>query len=217
MFVPFRTIDNRMSQAPPPSLNLPRPPQGSRARARGLLLGTAAAIALLAIVAAVWWVNQGAFSFGSPTIPGEIGSDAPKVGQIAPGFSAQKVDGAVVSLSELRGQVVLINFWATWCGPCRAEMPDLDAVYQQYKEQGFALLGVNYQETPDQIQGFTSELRVGFPIAQDPSGEIARTYRVRGFPTSFFIDRNGTVAEVRIGPLNHDLVIDTLNKMLKSA
>jgi thiol-disulfide isomerase/thioredoxin len=176
--------------------------------------GVVPAVAILAIVGAIWAVEQQGRGAGS----GLGGSmDGAQVGQAAPEFVATSADGKELRLADLRGQVVLVNFWATWCGPCRAEMPDLDSVYQEYKDRGFVLVGMNYREGPEDVAKFTKDLRVNFPIGLDPDGAIAGQYRVRGFPSSYFIDREGRISEVRIGALSRELVIERLNKLLKGA
>jgi peroxiredoxin len=122
--------------------------------------------------------------------------------EAAPDFTLQTLDGQAVRLSDYRGQVVLLNTWATWCPPCRAEMPDLEAYYQQHQEDGFVVLAVNSQESPDTVAAFLGEHEFTFPVLLDPEGEVMREYGVLGLPTSFFIDRDGTMRGVWSGQLS---------------
>jgi peroxiredoxin len=122
-------------------------------------------------------------------------------GQLAPDFTVTLVDGSTLSLSDLRGQIVLLNFWATWCVPCRAEMPEFQQAFEANQDQGFTVLAVNLLETPTQIQAFADELGLSFPLALDPNGEINSLYRVAGYPSTYIIDRQGVILAVNIGPV----------------
>src|SRR3954462_4927109 len=97
--------------------------------------------------------------------------------------------GNKAQLKDLRGKVVALNFWATWCVPCRSEMPALEQAQQQYRDRGFVVLGVDFQEGDDEVVGFLHELGVTFPSAVDKTGEVARQWRATGLPTTFLIDR----------------------------
>jgi peroxiredoxin len=122
--------------------------------------------------------------------------------EAAPDFTLQTLDGQAVNLRDYRGHVVLLNTWATWCLPCRAEMPELEAYYQQHQEDGFVVLAVNTQESPDTVAAFLGEHDFTFPVLLDPDGEVMREYGVLGLPTSFFIDRDGVMRGVWIGQLS---------------
>jgi peroxiredoxin len=124
---------------------------------------------------------------------------APVEGGLAPEFTLQNLEGHSVSLSDLYGQVVLVNFWATWCGPCVEEMPTIEARYQQ---GGFEVLAVDFDEPADLVSSFMDELGVELPILLDPGGDIQRLYQVRGYPTSFFIDEQGIIRILQIGPMD---------------
>ncbi|MCD4687618.1 MAG: redoxin domain-containing protein, partial [Anaerolineae bacterium] len=125
--------------------------------------------------------------------PGNIAGGL-EAGQRAPDFSAEMLDGSTLSLSDLRGQVVLVNFWATWCGPCRVEMPDFQTVYDLYETDGFVVLAVNYEEGQDTVADFANDLDLTFPVMLDTSGTInAQLYQVAEYPTSFLLDRNGVI------------------------
>jgi thiol-disulfide isomerase/thioredoxin len=105
-------------------------------------------------------------------------------------------------LSDLRGRPVLLNFWATWCIPCRAEMPDLDAALRTYAPQQLAIVGVNNGEKYKQAQSFLDKLGVHFTaFAYDPDSTVAKRYAIQGMPTSYFIDAKGVITRVVLGPL----------------
>jgi peroxiredoxin/Cu/Ag efflux protein CusF len=118
----------------------------------------------------------------------------------APDFTLPSLSGAPVRLSDLRGKVVLLNFWVTWCGSCRAEMPTIDALYRRYKDHGLEVLAVNLDAaTTSKVQAFAGELAMTFRVGLDPSSSIARTYRVAGLPTTYLIDRAGNVVVQEVG------------------
>jgi len=123
-------------------------------------------------------------------------------GSIAPTWSVTTLDGARLTSDSLRGQVVLVNFWATWCFPCRAEMPLLQAMHERHRAAGFALLGFSVdQEGPDVVRRFVEERSISYPIAIVGAEEERAFGGIRGYPTSFLIDRKGTVRHAVIGPL----------------
>jgi len=124
---------------------------------------------------------------------------APQTGFAAPDFTLETREGETVSLSDLRGQVVLLNFWATWCPPCRAEMPAIQKVYDQYADQGFTVLAVDVGEGDAQVAAFADERGLSFPILMDRDGAISTRYQVRAMPSTFFIDREGVIREVTLG------------------
>ncbi len=116
-----------------------------------------------------------------------------KVGEPAPDFTLRTPDGESVSLSDYRGKTVLVNFWATWCPPCKTEMPDMEQLYQKYKDQGLEIIAVDQQEPASAVQAFFEEMGLTFQPVIDSTGEIFNLYRVVALPTSYFIDENGVV------------------------
>jgi peroxiredoxin len=124
---------------------------------------------------------------------------AADVGEQAPGFSLESRDGSAVSLDDLRGQVAMINFWATWCGPCREEMPHLEALYQRYADLGFAVLGVNVEEDATGADAFLAETPVSFPVLFDPQNEVSELYEVIAMPSTVLVDRAGKIRFVHRG------------------
>lgn len=122
----------------------------------------------------------------------------PQVGEMAPDFQFTMEDGTTTKLSDLQGQKVVLNFWATWCLPCREEMPHLQQVVDEYDDM-VVVLGVNKLETVDAVRPFAEELQVTFPLIVNDTGDISDRYGVRNLPVSYFINSDGTVAGVESG------------------
>ncbi len=120
-------------------------------------------------------------------------------GQTAPDFALKSSTGENMRLSEYRGDVVMINFWATWCGPCRQEMPLLDELYQRYSRVGFNLLGVNIDDDSRRAMQMIEELGVNFPVLFDASKRVSEMYDVDAMPVTVIVDREGTVRYVHQG------------------
>ncbi len=145
---------------------------------------------------------------------------SPQVGFLAPDFDLDTLDDTAVSLSALRGRVVVVNLWASWCPPCRAEMPALQAVYEEFAAQGLVVLGVNmtYQDSAVEASSFAAELGLSFPIAFDYSGEVARSYGMRALPSTYFVDSRGVIQQVIIGgPLNEAVLRSIVTDLLEEA
>ncbi len=117
----------------------------------------------------------------------------------APDFTLKSRDGSNIKLSELRGQVVMVNFWASWCGPCRQEMPLLDQLYQRYQPMGFTLLGVNVEEDSAAADRVLKEIPVTFPILYDSKNSVSESYQVRAMPSTVLIDRDGNIRYLHKG------------------
>ena len=124
---------------------------------------------------------------------------APQAGFAAPDFTLETRDGETINLADLRGQVVLLNFWATWCPPCRAEMPAIQDVYDGYRDRGLTVLAVDVGEGDAQVAPFADERGLTFPILMDGDGAVSRRYQVRAMPSTFFIDQAGIIREVTLG------------------
>jgi len=116
-----------------------------------------------------------------------------EMNQPAPDFTLKSSTGENVKLSELRGNVVMINFWASWCGPCRQEMPLLDEFYKKYQKLGFVLLGVNVEEDSSKAAGYLSEVPVSFPILFDNTNSVSKMYDVDAMPSTVLVDREGNL------------------------
>ena len=131
----------------------------------------------------------------------------PNSGDLAPDFTLKTLDGEPVSLSDLRGQPVLINFWATWCGPCRIEMPLIEEMYQKYKDEGFVVLAVDIEESITVVQSFVNSMGLTFPILLDYKGEVSNgPYRIRALPTSYFVGRDGKITAAHRGMMNRRMI-----------
>lgn len=171
-------------------------------------------IYVLILFAGTIWIWFSAAPPGTTTA-GEI--PAPKEGFLAPEFTLDTLEGHAISLNELRGQPILVNVWASWCAPCRAEMPAMQRVYEAYREQGFTILAVNAtnQDSLNNAAGFVSEHNLTFPILIDSTGEVSMAYQVRSLPTSFFVDQNGIIQEIVIGgPMSEALLRTRVENLL---
>ncbi len=117
----------------------------------------------------------------------------------APDFTLKSLSGKNIKLSEQRGDVVMINFWASWCGPCLQEMPALEQLHQRYKDLGFTLLGVNVEQNTDDAKDYLKNVNVTFPILFDITNEVSDTYEISGMPTTYLVDRDGNLRKLYVG------------------
>jgi cytochrome c biogenesis protein CcmG/thiol:disulfide interchange protein DsbE len=138
------------------------------------------------------------------------------VARAAPAFTLRDAEGELVSLEDLRGRVVLINFWATWCVPCRAEMPELDRAAREYHEDGFRVLAVNILEDAESIRRFGEELNLGIPLLVDRAGDVYKAYSVQGLPASFLVDRDGVIRDVHLGVITRAYLDNKVRRLLQS-
>ena len=132
------------------------------------------------------------------------------VGRLAPELQLENLAGEQVRLSDLRGRPVMINFWAAWCGFCRIELPEMQEVYESYRDQGFTILAVDVQDERAEVQSFVEELGLTFPVLLDSRGEVSRSYRIRGLPTSYFVDQDGVIIGRELGPVDKGWMIEHL-------
>ena len=123
----------------------------------------------------------------------------PEVGKLAPDFKLIGLDKQEVSLSDFRGKPVLINFWASWCGPCRIEMPFLQEIHEKWAGKGLVVLGVNLQENPTSVKKFVENAGLTFPILLSPGNAVPLAYNIRGIPATFLIDADGVIRDIKIG------------------
>lgn len=137
------------------------------------------------------------------------------IGQEAPDFALPSLNGQEARLSDYRGQIVLLNFWATWCGPCRAEVPELVKVYDRYKERGFTVVAVNLGEPREGVAAFAQDFNMAFPVLLDQDGHTISLYPTRGIPTTFILDRDGVVRNVRVGSMDGEFVAQMVEPLLE--
>ncbi len=137
--------------------------------------------------------------------------------QAAPAFSLPARGGSTVNLSQFKGQVVMINFWASWCAPCRKEMPLLDNIYKKYKPLGFTLIGVNVEPDQKDAETFLKQTPVSFPVLFDAKSQVSGLYNVQGMPTTVFIDRKGNVRLVHQSYVEGDenLYMDQIRTLIR--
>lgn len=138
--------------------------------------------------------------------------ESPMLGRTAPPFSLALFDGRRLRLEDLRGQVVFLNFWASWCPPCRAEAPALEAAWQRARAQGVVFLGISTQDEEDRARGFLDEFGITYPNGRDPGGRIAIDYGVWGLPEAFLIGPDGRITYKHIGTLGADLIAAKLDE-----
>jgi len=140
--------------------------------------------------------------------------NAVKEGKAAPNFSLERLDGGQLALADLRGKGVVLNFWGTWCEPCKKEMPALQKQYEVFKDKGLEVIGVNIAESPITVEPFVQQFGVEFPILLDRQSQITKLYRIGPIPTTFFISPEGTVKEIFIGQLNEATIASKVEKIL---
>ncbi len=200
------------------NLEAGEPPVAGRTAAartrRGLLRRVLYPFLVIAAIAGViWWigyrdggggVSSSGERYGASALPAELvppgASVDPEVGALAPDFLLERLDSGEIRLSQFRGRPVVLNFWATWCSPCRKEMPQLINAYDSLQAEGLVVIGLNLQEGKSIVKPFADDFGIKFPVAIDRDGEVGDRYRLLGLPTTFFIDRNGVVRSVFTGP-----------------
>jgi peroxiredoxin len=174
-----------------------------------------ALIALVIILGGSWIVFSRNLLGGTGGGDGAIVLEpAPVAGHPAPDFELVSTDGETIRLSDFRGTPVILNFWATWCGPCRAEFPDFQQAAVDNADR-LVIIGINNSSADqvDLVPGFLEEFGITFPIVLDEDGSTAKTYRILGLPTTIFIDSSGTVDEVFTGPLNKAYIESKITKL----
>lgn len=141
---------------------------------------------------------------------------APLPGLLAPDLTLPTLAGETVSLSDLRGKAVVINFWATWCLPCRTEMPALERTWTAFRNEGLVILAVNLQESPERVAAFTQELGLTLPVLLDRDGLAFSKYQVQLYPTTFFVGRDGVIQDVVFGgPMAETLIASKAAQLLE--
>ncbi len=140
----------------------------------------------------------------SASVPAYVVAGHPLVGQPAPDLTLETIDGQPVSLAALRGRPVLVNFWATWCPPCREEFPHMVAAYADHEDEGLEILGVMHQDFAAGARAFAADMGATWPILADPEDSAFDGWIVAGLPTSFFVDREGIVRGTSLGGFTED-------------
>lgn len=185
-----------------------------------------------AIVAGLWYFQNRDSSpsvadtggFGTVELPAarNATSESPsgQKGRAAPDFLLERVDGdgGTLRLSDLQGRPVLVNFWATWCPPCRDEIPELVKAYEAHRDEGLVVVAVDLQEADATIRDFAEEFGMTFPIVVDRTGEVAQTWHVggpiKGIPSSYFVNEDGVIQELFYGPMTDDIIEDNLAEIM---
>ncbi len=195
---------------PPVAENAAEPPPPRRRWLDRAGVRTVVGLAVLvAIIGGLLAVDRWVYS----TDLGPLDTRSPEVGELAPAFALRDPDGNARSLSDYRGKVVWVNFWATWCGPCRRELPEMQRLADLYPER-LAVLAVNLQESSGTAASFWEELELDLPILLDSSGEVAEQYRVGNrLPSHFFIDEEGVLRALRIGIITEDEMRQQLEEL----
>lgn len=163
------------------------------------------------LIAAAVFTLQGTSADGSGSSLTDI-QTAPEKGAFAPEFALKSVSGETVHLSDFQGKVVLVNFWAVWCPPCRQEMPAIQNVHENYGDK-VVVLGVNAGDTRQDALDFMDSLGLTFDVVLDSNYEVEDLYRVRGLPSTFFIDSNGVIQIQHIGFMEESLLMGYLTDM----
>jgi thiol-disulfide isomerase/thioredoxin len=147
---------------------------------------------------------------------GALTAQAPIRGVPAPDFELRTLEGRLTRLSEFRGRPLLVNFWASWCGPCRTEMPAIVTAFEEHRAAGLAVLAVNLrdQERDRDVRRFVAEFQLPFPVLLDARGAVRRRYRLRAVPTTVFIDSTGVVRLIQAGPLTTEALSRGLAEIL---
>ncbi len=169
---------------------------------RGVILALVAALAM--VLAACGKTTHippaGVVTFGLTGTPGSAKSAVgPEVGKLAPNFRLATTYGTLVTLSDLRGNPVLLNFWATWCPPCRSEMPAMQKVHDQMRDKGLVVLAVDVEEQGGDVADYKRSLGITFATPLDQLGDVSGGYHVVALPSTFIIDKDGFVRQIRVG------------------
>ena len=184
-----------------------------------IALITGAGVLLAGRLASFGNATSGPAAFASQQPASLAGNGAlPLEGQPAPDITLKTIDGSMIMLSKLQGHPVLINFWASWCEPCRAEMPEIVRAYEAHKPDGLVVLAINmtFQDSLPEAQAFVKEFHMPFPVLLDDTGGVARdAYGVRVLPMSFFIDRKGIIVHRQIGAMNGKQIDTFVGEILK--
>ena len=170
---------------------------------------------MAALFALLIWslASSGASGPGNLSTNSETG-EVRVVQELPADFSLTLFDGTQLSLSDLAGRPVMLDFWASWCGPCRIEAKTLESVWRQYRERGVAFVGISVWDQERSARDFVREFSISYPIGPDPKGSIAVDYGVTGIPEKYFIDRQGRIVKKLIGPMDETRLTAVLDELL---
>lgn len=142
---------------------------------------------------------------------------SPLVGRTAPNFTLPQFDGPPLTLSKLRGQIVVVNFWASWCTECQVEQAALDRTWQHFQNSGVVVVGVDFEDATGDARNFAQSAGVSYPIVEDADSKAALAYGLRGVPETFVVNRSGRIVNHLIGPITASQLIGEINKMLETS
>jgi cytochrome c biogenesis protein CcmG/thiol:disulfide interchange protein DsbE len=171
------------------------------------------ALAIAALVAVGFLVLLGWGMLNKEPITGLSG--VTRVNRAAPEFTLTNFSGTTISLQDLRGKPVVINFWASWCPPCRIEAPLIERTWRAYKNRGLIFLGVNIQDRKEDALNYIREFDVTYPNGPDPTGEISIDYGVSGLPVTFFVSRKGEVVRRWVGAIEKSVLISSIEEIMQ--
>jgi cytochrome c biogenesis protein CcmG/thiol:disulfide interchange protein DsbE len=186
----------------------------------GALRNIIATILVGVAIAALVWVfdRPDVAASQSVSVTAAAAGAAPEIGKPAPDFALTMIDGTQVRLSDFKGKPVWINFWASWCPPCRAENPDIQDLYNAHKDaDGLVLLAPAIGEGRDSVAGYMQRADLHYPVGTDSDTQIAANYRVLGIPTHIFVDREGIIRDMRIGAMSKKTMEKKLAQIIGSA
>ena len=218
--------DTPLTEEPVPPVELEERPQAQREWRGAWRSVVVPLLAVTAIILSIWYLETKDLPFlGGPNASvsesqdptfislesqgiklGASGGEAPKIGETAPDFTLLDLDGKVVRLSDFRGKIVVLNFWATWCVPCRQEFPELVNLYEVNMDRGLVVVGVNLREARGTVSKFAGNFGAKYPIVIDVDGSVASQYRVLGLPQTWFVDREGVLRSQVVGLLTKGIL-----------
>lgn len=170
-----------------------------------LVVGVVAAVAVIVALLAT----------GLGRDPSVIAS--PLVGRMAPNFTLPQLNGPPVTLSKLRGQVVVINFWASWCTECKVEQAALVQAWQQFQDSGVVVIGVDFEDETSAARSYVSSADMTYPVVEDSDSSTALAYGLRGVPETFVVNQSGRIVDHVIGPVDEATLASEINSMLTRA
>jgi len=148
-------------------------------------------------------------------VAGPLFSQNGLIGKPAPDFTVTSLDGKTISLDSLKGKVIILNFWATWCPPCRAEIPEFIRFYRDFEKKGVAIIGLSINDRNTALQEFNQTNRINYPVANDKGSRVARLYGgIRSIPTTFVIDHKGIIRDMRVGGINRQELLKMVEPYL---